>query len=32
MAPKKSKEYVNRSIRMPSSVWDSIKRISGRKL
>ena len=30
MAPKKSKEYVNRSIRMPLSVWDVIKRISGR--
>ena len=30
MAPKKSKEYVNRSIRMPSSVWDLVKRISGR--
>ena len=30
MAPKKSKEYVNRSIRMPSRVWDSVKRISGR--
>ena len=30
MAPKKSKEYVNRSIRMPLSVWDLVKRISGR--
>ena len=30
MAPKKSREYVNRSIRMPLSVWDVIKRISGR--
>ena len=30
MAPKKSKEYENRSIRMPSSVWDLVKRISGR--
>ena len=30
MAPKKSKEYVNRSIRMPSDVWDLVKRIAGR--
>ena len=30
MAPKKSKEYVNRSIRMPLSVWDLVTRISGR--
>ena len=30
MAPKKSKEYVNRSIRMPSNIWDLVKRISGR--
>ena len=27
---KKSKEYVNRSIRMPSNIWDLVKRISGR--
>ena len=30
MAPKKSKEYVNRSIRMPSDVWDLVKRIAGK--
>ena len=30
MAPKKSKEYVNRSIRMPLDVWNVVKRISGR--
>ena len=30
MAPKKSKEYVNRSIRMPSDVWDLVKRIACR--
>ena len=30
MAPKKSKEYVNRSIRMPLSVWSLVKRISGK--
>jgi hypothetical protein len=27
---KKSKEYVNRSVRMPADLWDIIKRISGR--
>ena len=27
---KKSKEYVNRSVRMPADLWDKIKRISGR--
>jgi len=27
---KKSKEYVNRSVRMPSDLWEKIKRISGR--
>jgi len=27
---KKSKEYVNRSVRMPSDLWEIIKRISGR--
>jgi len=26
----KSKEYVNRSVRMPSDLWEKIKRISGR--
>jgi len=30
MAPKKSREYVNRSIRMPLNVWDVVKRISSR--
>ena len=30
MKDKKSKEYVNRSVRMPSDLWDIIKRISGR--
>ena len=30
MAPKKSKEYVNRSVRMPLDVWNVVKRISGR--
>ena len=25
-----SKEYVNRSIRMPSELWKKVKRISGR--
>ena len=30
MAPKKSRNYVNRSVRMPSDVWDSVKRISAR--
>ena len=30
MAPKKSREYVNRSIRMPLSVWDVVKRMSSR--
>ena len=30
MAPKKSRDYVNRSIRMPSKIWNSVKRISGR--
>ena len=27
---KKSKEYVNRSVRMPSELWEIIKRISNR--
>jgi len=27
---KKSKEYVNRSVRMPSDLWEIVKRISGR--
>ena len=30
MAPKKSKDYVNRSVRMPSKIWNTVKRISGR--
>ena len=30
MKDKKSKEYVNRSVRMPSDLWEIIKRISGR--
>ena len=30
MEDKKSKEYVNRSVRMPAELWDMIKRISGR--
>ena len=30
MAPKKSRNYVNRSVRMPASIWDSVKRIAGR--
>ena len=30
MAPKKSRNYVNRSVRMPSEAWDLIKRIAGR--
>ena len=30
MNDKKSKEYVNRSVRMPSDLWAKIKRISGR--
>ena len=30
MKDKKSKEYVNRSVRMPADLWDKIKRISGR--
>ena len=30
MAPKKSREYVNRSIRMPLSAWNVVKRISSR--
>ena len=30
MNDKKSKEYVNRSIRMPSDLWEKIKRISSR--
>ena len=30
MNDKKSKEYVNRSVRMPSDLWEKIKRISGR--
>ena len=30
MAPKKSREYVNRSIRMPLSVWNVVKRMSSR--
>ena len=30
MAPKKSRDYVNRSVRMPSKIWNSVKRISGR--
>ena len=30
MAPKKSKDYVNRSVRMPSDVWSYVKRIAGR--
>ena len=30
MEDKKSKEYVNRSVRMPTELWDMIKRISGR--
>ena len=30
MNDKKSKEYVNRSVRMPADLWDIIKRISGR--
>ena len=30
MSDKKSKEYVNRSVRMPSDLWIKIKRISGR--
>ena len=30
MNDKKSKEYVNRSVRMPVDLWDKIKRISGR--
>ena len=25
-----SKEYVNRSVRMPSELWKKVKRISGR--
>ena len=27
---KRTKEYVNRSVRMPADLWDKIKRISGR--
>ena len=30
MAPKKSREYVNRSIRMPLNVWNVVKRMSSR--
>ena len=30
MKDKKSKEYVNRSVRMPADLWVIIKRISGR--
>ena len=30
MKDKKSKEYVNRSVRMPSDLWEIVKRISGR--
>ena len=30
MKDEKSKEYVNRSVRMPSDLWEIIKRISGR--
>ena len=30
MAPKKSKDYVNRSVRMPSKIWNYVKGISGR--
>ena len=29
MKPKKAKDYVNRSIRMPDHVWNSVKRIAG---
>ena len=30
MNEKKSKEYVNRSVRMPADLWEKVKRISGR--
>ena len=30
MKPKKTKDYVNRSIRMPDHVWNSVKRIAGK--
>ena len=30
MNDKKSKEHVNRSVRMPSDLWEQIKRISDR--
>ena len=30
MKPKKTKNYVNRSIRMPDHVWDTVKGIAGR--
>jgi len=30
MAPKKSREHVNRSIRMPSNVWNTVRRIASR--
>ena len=30
MKNKKSTEYVNRSVRLPSGLWEKIKRISGR--
>ena len=30
MAPKKSTEHVNRSVRMPSKAWDLVKKIAGR--
>ena len=30
MNEKKSKEFVNRSVRMPADLWKKVKRISGR--
>ena len=30
MKDKKSKDFVNRSVRLPSDLWDKIKRISNR--
>jgi len=30
MITKKTKKYVNRSVRLPETIWNSIKRISNR--